>query len=175
MSDAVYIALIAAIIVPLMGTVVTAMGVAAKYFQDKAIANSQAERDRAAAVLAKEVATKVEETKKDLATQNANVDKKLDIIHKEVNSQLTAALAKVVELQADIIVLKGLLLVRMQGGPDAEVATAATEEAQIKIQSKVEEITAQAAELTSQAASVSSQAADVSAKAAEIAKDSSKD
>lgn len=169
MSDAVYVALIAAIVVPLMGTVVTALGVAAKYIQDRANAKSQADRDQAAALLAKDVATKVEETRKDLVAQNANVDKKLDIIHSEVNSQLTKALDKVVELQSDIVTLKGLLISRMRGGPDVESVAAV---AQTKLQSKVEEITTQAAEITSQAAEVATQAAGVTAQAAEIAKES---
>lgn len=166
MSDAVYIALIAAIIVPIMGTIVTVLGMITKYIQDRTIANAQAERDRDAAALAISVAEKVEKTRQDLIAQNTNVDKKLDVIHGEVNHQLTKALEKVVELQSDIVTLKGIIVSRMQG-PEAKAVIAES-----SVQSKVEEITEQAAGITAQAASVTKQAADVTAQAADIAKGS---
>lgn len=173
MSDTVFIALIAAIVVPIMGTIVTAIGVVIKYFQDKAIANANTERDKHAAALAQNVALKVEETRKDLITQNNNVDKKLDVIHEQVNSQLTKALDKVVNLQDDIVTLKELLLSRMKGEPYVEPAGhKAKSEVDAKIQSKVEEITEKAADLTSQTADVAKQAADITMQAAQIAKDS---
>lgn len=95
MSDAVFLALIAAIIVPIMGTAV-------KWFQDRDIAKRSEANAAAAAV-------KVEEARKALAASTANVDHKLDNIHTLVNSQLTEAVERFKQALLEIADLKKLL------------------------------------------------------------------